>query len=84
MSFELENISLKTFYNKIDIPKGPSFGLVFSLLSPYMYLAHYDLVSTKKGIRLLKENLIPPELLRFSLGIENIDEICNRFEKALN
>ncbi len=84
LSFELENISLKEFYDAIEIPKGPSFGLAFTLLSPYMYLAHYDLVSTSNGRSMLKKIGLDPNLVRVSLGIEDIDSICKIFYTALN
>lgn len=70
-------------YDRIMLSKGPSFGTEFSLLMPYMYLAHYDLVSTKEGRDYLKSVGISPDLLRVSVGINDCDKVIRAFEKAL-
>ena len=62
---------------------GPSFGTRFTLLCPFLYLAHYDLVTSKTGRAVLKEVGIDPELIRISVGIEAYDEIEAVFEEAL-
>ena len=74
---------LANIYDKIKLPKGPSLGTEFTLLMPYVYLAHYDLVSTKKGREYLKSVGIHPDLLRVSVGIENVETIIEMFDEAL-
>jgi cystathionine beta-lyase/cystathionine gamma-synthase len=76
-------IPLESFYDRITLPKGPSFGITTSLLCPFLYLAHYDLVSTDKGRGYLKANGLNPELVRLSIGIEPIDAILASLDEAL-
>jgi len=71
-------------YDHLNFAKGPSLGTEFTLLMPYVYLAHYDLISTRKGRELLAENGIPVNLLRISVGTENVDEIIDEFERLEN
>jgi cystathionine gamma-synthase len=49
---------------------------------PYTYLAHYDLVTSKSGNVFLNQIGLPINLLRISVGCENIDEIINEFERV--
>ena len=63
--------------------KGPSFGTSRTLLSPFMYLAHYDLVTSESGRALLAEAGIEPELIRISVGIEPYKEIEAVFAESL-
>ena len=71
----------KEVYDKLNFAKGPSLGTEFTLLMPYTYLAHYDLVTSQKGQEFLKEIGLPINLLRISVGIEDINEIIKEFEK---
>jgi cystathionine gamma-synthase len=71
------------FYDRVEIPKGPSFGTVFTLLCPFLYLAHYNLVSTEEGRAHLRSNGLDAELLRISVGVEEPDQIIAAFQKAL-
>ena len=71
-------------YDILDFAKGPSLGTEFTLLMPYVYLAHYDLLTCKEGRELLKQNGIPADLLRISVGVENIEMIIQEFEKISN
>jgi len=71
---------LSKIYDKLNFAKGPSLGTEFTLLMPYTYLAHYDLISSKKGQKFLKQIDLPTELLRISVGIEPIEQIINEFE----
>ncbi|MCT7611497.1 aminotransferase class I/II-fold pyridoxal phosphate-dependent enzyme [Aliarcobacter butzleri] len=68
-------------YDSLNFPKGPSLGTEFTLLMPYTYLAHYDLISSENGKEFLKQINLPIELLRISVGIEPIEEIIKEFEK---
>ena len=74
---------LRSVYDRLKLPKGPSFGTEFTLCMPYVYLAHYDLVTSATGRKRLGEAGIDPELLRISVGVEPIEEIIAAFEAAL-
>lgn len=71
------------FYDKVQLAKGPSFGTVFTILCPFLYLAHYNLVSTEEGRRHLLDCNLDPELLRISVGTEPVDQIIAAFSAAL-
>lgn len=71
------------FYDRVQTAKGPSFGTVFTILCPFLYLAHYNLVSSEEGRRSLARCGIDPELVRISLGTENSEEIIAAFNEAL-
>lgn len=75
--------SMERFYDAIAAMKGPSFGTRFTLLSPFMYLAHYDLVTAVEGRAFLREVGIDPDLIRISVGIEPYDALEAVFEAAL-
>jgi len=73
---------LETVYDRLELLKGPSFGTEFTLCMAYVYMAHYDLVTTLGGRERLRHEGIDPELLRISVGIEPIDELIRAFETA--
>ncbi len=75
---------LETVYDRLDLLKGPSFGTEFTLCMAYVYMAHYDLVTTPGGRERLRHEGIDPELLRISVGMEPIDDLIRAFEKAYN
>ena len=68
-------------YDTLNFAKGPSLGTEFTLLMPYVYLAHYDLIVSKEGRKILEDNHIPIDLLRVAVGVEDINEIIKEFEK---
>ncbi|RXJ88757.1 cystathionine gamma-synthase [Arcobacter sp. CECT 8983] len=68
-------------YDKLNFAKGPSLGTEFTLLMPYTYLAHYDLIITESGRKHLEEVNLPVDLIRISVGVEPIEEIINEFKK---
>ena len=72
----------KEVYDKLNFAKGPSLGTEFTLLMPYTYLAHYDLITSKSGNKFLEEIGLPINLLRISVGIEDINEIINEFKRV--
>ncbi len=74
---------LADFYDKLLLPKGPSFGMKTTLICPFIYLAHYDLVTSKSGQEFLRQNGLDPELLRLCLGCEPADEIIRVLSEAL-
>lgn len=75
-SIEL-TIPVQKFYDQLALPKGPSFGTFFTMLCPYMYLAHYDGIADPS-----KLHGINPELLRISVGTEPITQLRAVFERA--
>ena len=83
LAFDL-NMDLADFYDRLRIAKGPSFGMIHSLACPFMYLAHYDLVTKKSGREYLLSAGINPELIRFSVGTEDADEIIEALSEALD
>jgi cystathionine gamma-synthase len=74
---------MERFYDKLRLPKGPSFGMKTTLICPFMYLAHYDLVSTPAGIAELAASKLDPDLLRLCCGTEPVDEIIGALAEAL-
>jgi cystathionine gamma-synthase len=75
--------SLEKFYDRLRLPKGPSFGMETTLICPFMYLAHYELASTVAGRDELKNAGLDPDLLRFSVGTEPVTEIIAALDEAL-
>jgi len=79
LSFKLKGglSKAKSFYDALEVCKGPSLGTSFTLACPYVLLAHYNELewATQCGI--------PTDLLRVSVGLENPDTLWARFEKAL-
>lgn len=73
---------IELIYDKLNFAKGPSLGTEFTLLMPYVYLAHYDLITSKEGRKILKQNEIPIDLVRFSVGCEDIKDIIGEFERV--
>ncbi|MDB6113322.1 MAG: Cys/Met metabolism pyridoxal-phosphate-dependent protein [Lacunisphaera sp.] len=82
ISFTLKG-PLAEFYDRVRLPKGPSFGMQTTLLSPFLYLAHYDLVTSAAGRAELAAHGLSPELLRLSVGIEPVDDIIATLAEAL-
>lgn len=82
VSFSLRT-ALEPFYDRLTLPKGPSFGMTTTLICPFMYLAHYDLVTTEEGRAELLKSGIDPDLLRLSVGCEPIEEIISSLADAL-
>lgn len=82
ISFTLRG-SLSAFYDRLRLPKGPSFGMRTTLICPFMYLAHYDMVTNPAGRAELEANGLNPDLLRLSVGTEPADEIISALGEAL-
>jgi cystathionine gamma-synthase len=82
ISFSLRG-PLEPFYNRLLLPKGPSFGMKSTLICPFMYLAHYDLVTTPAGRAELAENGLDPDLLRLCVGVEPAEDIIGALADAL-
>ena len=77
------NGKMQPVHDRLSLLKSPSFGTSWSMVCPFMYLAHYDLVTTEEGRCLLQKNDINPELLRISIGTEPVEALLSVFEEAL-
>ncbi|MCC5834453.1 MAG: PLP-dependent transferase [Opitutales bacterium] len=82
ISFKLKQ-PIQPFYDRLRMAKTPSFGARFSMVCPFLYLAHYDLVSSPDGRRILESAGIPPELIRLSIGLEPAEAIISSLDQAL-
>ena len=82
VSFTLRG-SMEDFYNRLRLPKGPSFGMKTTLICPFMYLAHYDLVTSPAGRAELAASGLDPELLRLCVGTEPVEDIIAALAEAL-
>jgi len=74
---------MRGVYDKLQCVKGPSFGLEFTLISPYLWLAHFDEVTTEAGRNEIRLAGLDPDLLRISIGLEPVEEIWSMLENAL-
>lgn len=82
ISFTLKG-PLPKFYDGVRLPKGPSFGMTTTLISPFIYLAHYDLVTSETGRAELAAHGLTPDLLRLSVGTEPVTDIIACLAEAL-
>lgn len=64
-------------FDALRISKGPSLGTKFSLVCPYTMLAHYDELTWAEDCGLDRN------LVRISVGTEDIEDLKNRFSEAL-
>lgn len=84
ITFTLKKIGgLEPFYDRLRLPKGPSFGMTTTLICPFMYLAHYDLVTTPAGLAELAASKLDPDLLRLCVGTEPVEDIIATLAEAL-
>jgi cystathionine gamma-synthase len=74
---------MRGIYDKLKCVKGPSFGLEFTLISPYLWLAHFDEVTSEAGRKEIRAAGLDPDLLRISIGLEPVEEIWSMLEGAL-
>ena len=75
---------IKEIYDNLNFAKGPSLGTEFTLLMPYTYLAHWDLIISKEGNKFLEEIGLPIDLVRISVGVEPIEQIIKEFKRLEN
>lgn len=84
ITFTLREIgSLARVYDRLRLPKGPSFGMKTTLICPFMYLAHYDLVTTPAGLAELAASKLDADLLRLCVGTEPPADIIAALAEAL-
>ena len=67
----------RTFYDALDVAKGPSLGTNFTLVCPYTLLAHYHELDFALSYD------VPPNLIRIAVGLENFTELQAKFQEAL-
>lgn len=78
MSIHLDShICQRTFYDALNVAKGPSLGTNFTLVCPYTLLAHYHELDFAMSYD------VPPNLIRIAVGLEDFDELKAKFEAAL-
>lgn len=65
------------FFDALRVSKGPSLGTNFTLACPYTLLAHYDELEWAAGCG------VASHLVRVSVGLEDADDLCQRFDEAL-
>lgn len=82
VSFELR-VPMQAFFDAVRLPKGPSFGMRHTLLCPFIWLAHYDLVTSEAGRAELAASGINPDLMRLAPGTESADDIIAALGEAL-
>jgi cystathionine gamma-synthase len=64
------------FYDALELSKGPSLGTNFSLVSPYTLLAHYN------ELDWAAERGAPRNLIRIWVGLEDPEDLEDRFARA--
>ena len=65
------------FYDSLELCKGPSLGVQFTIVCPYTLLAHYDELDWCEDLGVSRW------LLRISVGQEPYEYIRDRFENSL-
>ena len=75
---------LASFYDRCQLMKGTSFGVYFTLLCPFMYLAHYEELRSRKGLLKIRNAGLDPELIRISVGTEDLEALKAIFYDALD
>ena len=79
LSFQLKGgiDEAKRVYDSLKVCKGPSLGTNFTLVCPYVQLAHY------KELKWAESCGVSEYLLRVSVGLENEDELWSRFNSVI-
>jgi cystathionine gamma-synthase len=68
----------KSFFDALDLAKGPSLGTNFTLCCPYTLLAHFFELDYVESCG------VDRNLVRFSIGLEDQEAIWSAIETALN
>jgi len=74
---------MRRVYDRLGVAKGPSFGLRYTLAAPFLWLAHFEEVTTEQGRAHIRAAGLDPDLLRISVGLEPVEDIWAAFEHAL-
>ncbi|MEM7013859.1 MAG: PLP-dependent transferase, partial [Verrucomicrobiota bacterium] len=67
----------QAFFDRLRVSKGPSLGTNFTLACPYMFLAHYPELDWCDDLGINRW------LVRVSVGLEDPDDLIQRFDSAL-
>jgi cystathionine gamma-synthase len=80
LSVVLKNPSTTTpiVFDRLEVCKGPNLGTNFTLCCPYTILAHYT------ELDFVEECGVSRWLLRISIGMEPVEELWQRFERAFS
>jgi len=65
------------FFDALRVTKGPSLGTNYTLACPYTLLAHYPELDWAESCGVSRW------LVRVSVGLEDVDDLIERFDKAL-
>jgi cystathionine beta-lyase/cystathionine gamma-synthase len=74
---------MRRVYDRLAVAKGPSFGLRYTLAAPFLWLAHFEEVTSEEGRAHIRASGLDPDLLRISIGLEPVEEIWAAFAEAL-
>jgi cystathionine gamma-synthase len=75
-------VPLEYVYDTLAVAKGPSFGADFTMASPQIFVAHFDLLSTPEGRGILAARGLHRDMLRISVGTEEPERIVETLEQA--
>lgn len=78
------NVRLERVYDQLAVAKGPSFGAEFTMASPQVFIAHFDLLSDPQGRSVLRAHGLHRDMLRVSVGGEDCDRIIQVFDAAFS
>ncbi len=80
LSFEIVDGATRAqkFYDNLKVCKGPSLGTNFTLVCPYVLLAHYN------ELNWAEECGVPRHLIRVSVGLEDPADLWERFQYAFS
>ncbi len=84
LTVELREGLMERTYDRLGLIKGPSFGLAFTVVAPFMWLAHFEEVTNEQGRAQIRDAGLDPDLLRISVGLEPVEEIWAAFAHALD
>ncbi|MCJ1318539.1 hypothetical protein MMC15_003869 [Xylographa vitiligo] len=66
-----------TFFDVLEVAKGPSLGTNFTLCSPYVILAHYNELDWAAQFG------VEADLIRISVGLEDTEDLRGKCRRAL-
>lgn len=75
--FKGGEVQARKFYDALDVCKGPNLGTNYTLVCPFVLLAHYDELEWAESCG------IKSHLVRVSVGLEDIEDLINRFKEAI-
>jgi cystathionine gamma-synthase len=71
-------VNSPAIYDRLPFCKGPSLGTVFTLACPFTLLAHYTELDWAESCGVSRY------LIRVSVGLEDLDELWKRLDRALH